>query len=99
MQRRHASAVGHAATFACVRDDIRMRDRPLPRGGAFFQEWRYVNYVEPMMKILSSLLVAVSLLSGCISSSSPPPPAKTTVVVPPGSGTTVVCQDGSSPPC
>jgi hypothetical protein len=43
MQRRHASAVGHAATFACVRDDIRMRDRPLPRGGAFFQEWRYVK--------------------------------------------------------
>ena len=50
------------------------------------------------MKVLSSLLVAISMLTGCISSSSPPPP-KTTVVVPQNSGTTVVCQDGSAPPC
>jgi hypothetical protein len=55
---------------------------------------------EAMMKVLSSLLVAVSMLSGCISSSEPAPPAKnTTVVVPQNSGTTVVCQDGTKPPC
>jgi hypothetical protein len=51
------------------------------------------------MKVLSSLLVAVSMLSGCISSSNPSPPKSTTVVVPQGSGTTVVCQDGTRPPC
>jgi len=45
------------------------------------------------MKVLSGLLVAVSMLSGCISSSNPSPPPKTTVVVPQNSGTTVVCQD------
>lgn len=52
------------------------------------------------MKISYSLIIAVCLLSGCISSSSPPPPQKeTTVVVPRDSGTTVVCQDGTQPPC
>jgi hypothetical protein len=51
------------------------------------------------MKVLVSMLVAMSALSGCISSSNPEPPAKTTVVVPQNSGTTVVCQDGSQPPC
>jgi hypothetical protein len=51
------------------------------------------------MKMLMASLIAVGVLSGCISSSSPPPPAKTTVVVPPNSSTTVVCQDGSQPPC
>jgi len=51
------------------------------------------------MKLLISMLLAVSMLSGCISSSNPSPPAKTTVVVPQNSGTTVVCQDGSQPPC
>jgi hypothetical protein len=51
------------------------------------------------MKVLASLLVAASMLSGCISSSDPSPPAKTTVVVPQNSGTTVVCQDGTKPPC
>ncbi len=52
------------------------------------------------MKILSSVFLVASLLTGCISSSNPPPPAKnTTVVVPQGSGTTVVCQDGTKPPC
>jgi hypothetical protein len=51
------------------------------------------------MKILPSLLVAMSVLSGCISSSNPSPPPKTTVVVPQNSGTTVVCQDGTKPPC
>jgi hypothetical protein len=52
------------------------------------------------MKIICSLLVGVSMLSGCISSSDPAPPAKnTTVVVPQNSGTTVVCQDGTKPPC
>ncbi len=52
------------------------------------------------MKVISSLLLSVSLLTGCISSSSPPPPAKTTVVVPANSSnTTVVCQDGTRPPC
>jgi len=55
---------------------------------------------EQMMKILFSVLVAASMLTGCISSSNPPPPAKTTVVVPQNSGTTVVvCQDGTQPPC
>jgi hypothetical protein len=54
---------------------------------------------EASMKIMSSLFLTASLLSGCISSSSPPPPAKTTVVVPPNSSTTVVCQDGTRPPC
>jgi hypothetical protein len=54
---------------------------------------------EAMMKIITSLFLAASLLSGCISSSNPSPPAKTTVVVPQNSGTTVVCQNGSSPPC
>jgi hypothetical protein len=53
---------------------------------------------EMGMKILSTLLVAAVMLSGCISSSSPPP-TKTTVVVPPNSTTTVVCQDGTKPPC
>ena len=52
-----------------------------------------------MMKLLAGLLVAGSMLSGCISSSDPSPPQKTTVVVPQNSGTTVVCQDGSKPPC
>jgi hypothetical protein len=52
------------------------------------------------MKVLASLLVAASMLTGCISSSHPSPPAKTTVVVPQNSGgTTVVCQDGTKPPC
>jgi hypothetical protein len=51
------------------------------------------------MKTLSSILIAVGLLAGCISSSSPPPPEKTTVVVPRDSGTVVVCEDGSKPPC
>jgi hypothetical protein len=51
------------------------------------------------MKMLSGLLIAMGVLSGCISSNNPPPPAKTTVVVPPNSSTTVVCQDGSQPPC
>jgi hypothetical protein len=51
------------------------------------------------MKILATLLIAVGMLSGCISSSNPSPPAKTTVVVPPNSSTTVVCQDGTKPPC
>lgn len=51
------------------------------------------------MKVLASLFVAATMLSGCISSSDPSPPAKTTVVVPQGSGTTVVCQDGTKPPC
>jgi hypothetical protein len=51
------------------------------------------------MKMLSALLIAVGVLSGCISSNNPPPPAKTTVVVPANSTTTVVCQDGSQPPC
>lgn len=54
---------------------------------------------ETGMKILSTLVVAASLLAGCISSNNPPPPAKTTVIVPPNSTTTVVCQDGSKPPC
>jgi hypothetical protein len=53
------------------------------------------------MKVLASLLVAASMLTGCISSSHPSAPAKTTVVVPQnsGGGTTVVCQDGTRPPC
>jgi hypothetical protein len=51
------------------------------------------------MKVLASFLVAIPLLTGCISSSSPPPPEKTTVVVPPESKTVVVCQDGTKPPC
>jgi PBP1b-binding outer membrane lipoprotein LpoB len=63
------------------------------------------------MKIASCLLVAATLLSGCISSGDPNPPAKTTVVVPANTKTTVVvpanttttttvvCQDGSRPPC
>ena len=65
------------------------------------------------MKVLASLLVAASMLAGCISSNHPSPPAKTTVVVPQNSeparttvvvpqnsgGTTVVCQDGTRPPC
>jgi hypothetical protein len=55
--------------------------------------------VEAKMKMLSALLIAVGVLSGCISSNNPPPPAKTTVVVPANSSTTVVCQDGSQPPC
>jgi PBP1b-binding outer membrane lipoprotein LpoB len=54
--------------------------------------------VEAKMKMLSALLIAVGVLSGCISSNNPPP-AKTTVVVPANSSTTVVCQDGSQPPC
>ena len=54
---------------------------------------------ETGMKIFSTLVVAASLLAGCISSNNPPPPAKTTVIVPPNSTTTVVCQDGTKPPC
>ena len=51
------------------------------------------------MKLVVSLLIAMSALSGCISSSSPAPPPKTTVVVPQNSGTTVICEDGTQPPC
>ena len=53
------------------------------------------------MKVLASMLIlAIPVLSGCISSSSPPAPAKTTtVIVPADSTTTVICQDGSKPPC
>jgi PBP1b-binding outer membrane lipoprotein LpoB len=54
---------------------------------------------EAMMKILCSMLIAASMLSGCISSSDPAPPAKTVVVVPANSGTVVVCQNGTQPPC
>jgi hypothetical protein len=83
-----------------------MRCRPVPAGPGFIHngavdENQLIRASDggAKMKILSSLLVAVSILSGCISSSSPSPPPKTTVVVPQSSGTTVVCQDGSTPPC
>jgi len=53
------------------------------------------------MKVLVSLLiVAIPVLSGCITSSNPPPPAKTTtVIVPQDSKTTVICENGTNPPC
>jgi PBP1b-binding outer membrane lipoprotein LpoB len=55
--------------------------------------------MKPMSSV-SSVILAVCMLAGCISSSSPPAPEKnTTVVVPKDSGTTVVCQDGTKPPC
>ena len=59
------------------------------------------------MKVVSGLLIAGAMLSGCVSNS--PPPRATTVVVPPSSGTTtvvvpqesapVLCRDGTRPPC
>jgi hypothetical protein len=87
-------------------EDNRTRCRPAPGPSVLIEninvdESRLTRnrYAEVTMKVLSSLIVAISMLSGCISSSNPSPPPKTTVVVPQNSGTTVVCQDGSSPPC
>jgi len=54
-----------------------------------------------MKTLLSVLILAIPMLSGCISSSSPPAPAKTTTVIVPASDstTTVICANGTNPPC
>lgn len=63
------------------------------------------------MKVLSSVLVAVSMLSACVVTERPAPKnttvvvpqnsprETTTVVVPEDSRTRVICQDGTKPPC
>ena len=91
-----------------------MRDRPLSNRQSCLE-----NYIidgtsnietEAMMKVLFSLVFAMSMLSACVSERAPPknttvvvpqnsPRETTTVVVPEDSRTTVVCQDGTRPPC